>query len=116
MNSTNISKNEQLKESKNINNLKSDYFLIKIIEFLKTKKSLEIMKYNKKLQKRTNISINNYKDYSQLYSSIEIELKIVNRYGKFINILDEEKKYYHIYFDNSIKEMQRNYLEDNEKV
>ena len=34
---------------------------------MKKNKSFEIMKYNKKLQKRLNININDYKDYSQLY-------------------------------------------------
>ena len=34
---------------------------------------------------------------------------------KFINISDEEKEYYHIYFDNSIEEIKRNFLKDNEK-
>ena len=47
MNSGIISKNEQLKESKNIENLKSDFFLIKIIDLIKKNKLLEIMKYNK---------------------------------------------------------------------
>ena len=94
MNSNNISKNEKLKESKIFKNLKSDFFLIKIIDIIKKNKSLEIFKYNKKLQKRLNINIKNYKEYSQLYSSIEIELKLVdNRYGKFINISKEEKEY-----------------------
>ena len=75
------------------------------------------MKYNKKLQKKLNININNYKEYPQLYSSIEIELKLVdNKYDKFINISDKEKEYYHIYFDNSNEEIKRNYLENNEKV
>ena len=41
---------------------------------MKKNKSLEIKKYNKKLQKRLNLSINDYKEY---YQSIEIELKIV---------------------------------------
>ena len=71
------------------------------------------MKYNKKLQKRLNISINEYKEYSE----IEIELKLADgKYGEYINIPDEEKEYYHIYFDNSNKEVIRNYLEKNEKV
>ena len=75
------------------------------------------MKYNKKLQKRLNISINDYKEYSQLYSSIEIELKLVdNKYGKFINISDEDKEYFHIYFGDSNEEIKRNFLEKNEKV
>ena len=71
------------------------------------------MKYNKKLQKRLNININDYREYSE----VEIELKFVyNKYGKFINISNEDKEYYHIYFDNSNKEIKRNYLEENEEV
>ena len=108
---------KQIKSKDYFKNLKSDYFLQKILTYIKRNKPLEIMKHNKKLQKRLNLSINDYKEYSQLYSSIEIELKVnENIYGKFINISDEEKKYYHIYFDNSIKEIKRDYLEDNEKV
>ena len=65
-----IPKNEQKNHFKN---LKSDYILRNIIGLLKTKKSFEIVRYNKKLQKRLDININNYKEYSKLYSSIEIE-------------------------------------------
>ena len=72
MNFRNISKNELLKESKYFEKLKSDFILRKIINIIKRNKSLEIMKYNKKLQKRLHININTYKEYSQLYSSIEI--------------------------------------------
>ena len=80
---------------------------------MKTKKSFEIVRYNKKLQKRLDISINNYKECSK----IEIELKIAdNRYGTFINIPEEEKEYYHIYFDNSNEEIKRGNLEENKKV
>ena len=114
MNSEIISKKEKLKQFKskdNFKKLKSDYFLIKIFDIIKQNKSLNIVKYNKKLQKRLNININDYKKYSELYSSIEIELKLVdNKYDKFINISDEEKEYYHIYFDNSNEEIKRNYL------
>ena len=91
--------------------------MIKTINFIKKNKLLNITKYNKKFQKRLNININNYKEYSQLYTTIEIELKITNnRYGKFINIPENQNEYYHIYFDNSKEEIKRNYLEDNEKV
>ena len=91
--------------------------MIKIFDIIKQNKSLNIVKYNKKLQKRLNLNINDYKEYSELYSSIEIELKLVdNKYDKFINILDEEKEYYHIYFDNSNEEIKRNYLKEKEKV
>ena len=44
---------------------------------MKKSKSLEIMKYNKRLQKRLNLNINNYKEYSQIYTPIEIELKLL---------------------------------------
>ena len=99
--------------------LKSKYILIKIFDLLTKKKSLEIIHYNKKLQKRSDLTINDYKEYFQLliYSSIEIELKLVdNKYEKFINIADKENEYYHIYFDNSNKEIKRNYLNKNENI
>ena len=104
------SKNEQTND---FDNIKSDYFLRKLFDILKENKSLSIIKYNKKLQKRLNISIDNYKECSK----IEIELKLAdNEYGKFVNVTDKEKEYYHIYFDNSNEEIKRNYLEENEKV
>ena len=62
---------------------------------------LKILKINKKIQNRLNISIDDYKECSELYSSIEIKIKPAeNKYGKFINIPDKEKEYYHIYFNN----------------
>ena len=70
MNFRNISKNVQKNE---FEKLRSDYIFKKIISFMKRNKSLVIMKYNKKLQKRLNISINDYKEYSE----IEIELKLL---------------------------------------
>ena len=82
MNSRNISKNEQKNEFKKI---KSDYFLRKLFNILDKNKSLNIMKYNKKLQKRLNININDYRECSK----IEIELKLVQyKFGKykFINL------------------------------
>ena len=78
-------------ESKNIfENVKSNYILKKLFYNLLKKKSLDIIKYNKNIQKRINISIKDYKEYSEIYSSIEIEIKpIKNEYGKFINIVKE---------------------------
>ena len=46
-----------------------------------------MIKYNKNIKNRINININDYKEYSEKYSSIEIYIKPVkNKYGKFINI------------------------------
>ena len=61
--------------------------------------------------KRLEININDYKKYS----SIEIEIKPVNnKYGKFININDNEEIYYHIYFNNNEEEIKRNYINEDE--
>ena len=66
------------------------------------------MKYNKKLQKRLNLDINSYKVYSKILSSIEIELKPADgKYGRFINILEKDKEYFKIYFDDSKEEIKR---------
>ena len=64
-------KNEKIQKEK-LNNLKSNYILKTIFDIMKENKSLEIVKYNKKLQKKLNLSINDYKEYSQIRSSIEI--------------------------------------------
>ena len=108
---------KDIKTNDELKNLKSDYILKKIYYYLKSKKSLEIFKYNKKIQKRLNISINNYKEYSEIYSSIEIELiPIKNSNGKFINIPENQKEYFHIYFDERKDEIKDNVLAYDNKV
>ena len=64
------------------------------------------MKYNKNIKHIIDININDYK----VYSSIEIEIKVNKRDGKFININKEDEEYYHIYFDNNKEEIKNNYL------
>ena len=77
---------------------------------MKTKELLYIAKYNKNIKTRLDININNYIEYSEKYSFIEIEIKIIDDgYSKFINIYGKEK-YYHIYFNNSKEEIKRNYI------
>ena len=97
--------------------IKSNVIIKKIFNHMKRYKSFEIIKYNKACQERLNLSIKDYKEYSQLYTPIEIELNLVdNKYGKFINISYEEKEYFHIYFDNSNEEIKRYLINENEKV
>ena len=99
------SEKNQIKSFFKYVNIKADYFLQKVFDNLEKKKTLEIVKNNKNIKKRINICINDYKEYSDKYSSIEIEIKPVNnKSGKFINIKEEDKKYYHIYFNNNKKE------------
>jgi surface protein len=118
----NNSKDKEMKQTKSnlvLEKIKSDYFLMKLLDIMKKNRMFEIVKYNKKLQKRLNLSINDYKEYFNEYTSIEIELRVKNdRYyeEKFINIPYRNEKHCHIYFDNSSEEIHRNYLEKDEKV
>ena len=84
------------------------------------KRFLQIINYNKAFQKKLKISIKDYEEYCHYYSSVEIELKMVeNKSAEFINLSDmseEEKGHYHIYFDDSKEEIKRNFLKENEKV
>ena len=122
MNSGNFeSKNKirrnQIQSKDKFEGIKSNYFLEKLFNLLDKRKSLNIIKYNKNLKKRINININDYKEFSEKYSSIEIEIKpAINKYGKFINIKDENKIYYHIYFNNNKEEIKRNYINGNEEI
>jgi len=97
-----------------LNNIKSVYILEKIFDNISINKRLGIIQYNKKIQKKLGLSIN---DYAQLHIPIEIEIKpTINKYGKFINIKKDNEKYYHIYFDDKKEEIKRNHLLDKEKV
>ena len=99
-----------------LKNIKNDYFLMKVFNNLQKKNSLEMAKYNEKIKERLNLNINDYKEYCETYSSIEIELIPVNdAFGEFINISEKNSLYYHIYFNNK-EEIKRNYLGKNEKV
>ena len=103
-----MNKLKQNKKSTNLNKIKSNYILKKIFNDIREKYFLEFIKYNKKTQKRLDININDYIKFSQLYSSIEIEIKITKgEYGEFINFEKEDKQYFHIYFNNYEKEIKR---------
>ena len=105
------------REKGNLNKVKSKYILLIIFDHLNGKRVFDFIKYNKNIKKRIGININHYKLISEKYSSIKIEIKLVNnKFGKFININDEDKLYYHIYFDNNEEEIKRNYIKDNENV
>ena len=108
---------KQIKLIDKFENLKGDYFLQKIFNNLEKKKTLEILKNNKNIRKRINININNYKEYSEKYSSIQIEIiPINNKYGKFINIKKEDEIYYHIYFNNKKEEIKTKYINEDEEI
>ena len=98
----------QIKSADKYENIKSDYFLQLLFSYLEKKKLLNIVKYNKNIKKRININNNNYKEYIEKYSSIELEIKPTNfKYCKFINIKKEDEIYYHIYLNNNKEEIKR---------
>ena len=112
-------KNKINKKSNNyLENVKSVYILRKkIFDIIPKNKQLGIIRYNKKLQKKLFFNINDYKEYSQLYISIEIEIKPNNsKYNNFINISEYDKEYYHIYFNDNKEEIKRIYLTEEDKV
>ena len=112
-------KQNQIKLKNIFKNLKSDYFLKTIFNNLNKKKILEVVKYNKIYKQRLNISINDYKEYSELYSSIELEITPYKERKYFYYITDREEKdklYYHIYFDNISEEINRNVLFEHDKI
>ena len=109
-------KKEKSKNKRNIEKIKSKFFFEKIFSYLSKGKSLNILKYNKKYQKILNIKINDYKYYNETFTPIEIEIMpLEDIYGKFINF-NSKQSYFHIYFNDSNKEMKRSYFTEDDKV
>ena len=82
------------------------------------KKKLEIVKYNKKIQTRINLSVIDYKEYSEIFTPIEIEIiPTKDQYGKFININKNDELFYHIYFNDNKEEIKNKYkIDEKDKV
>ena len=101
-----------------LRNLKSDYFIQKFFGYMTERKTLEIIRYNKNIQKRIYISINHYKAFSETKTSIELDIiPMKGKYGKFINIKEEDKRNIHIYFnDNKNKEIKNISLNKDDNV
>jgi hypothetical protein len=66
-------------ESKDkLENIKSKFRLNQIFDCLKRNRFLEIIKYNKMIQKRLDLGLEKYKEYCEIFSSIKIELIPIN--------------------------------------
>ena len=80
-----IEKMNSIKLKNKLINIKSCYIMKKIFDIMPKRIYLEIVKYNINIQKRLNINIDNYKDFSEKYSSIELEIiPIQNKYGNLL--------------------------------
>ena len=96
--------------------LKNKNILKQIFGNLKLNKYLKIVKYNKTIQQHLDLSINDYKDYS---NSLSVELMIIPNkkvLGKFINISEGQESYFHIYFNDSKEEIERISLNKDDNV
>ena len=103
-------KNNQNNISNILKNIKSNYILSKIYDNIQKRKYLEIVKYNTKIQNRLNLSIKDYKEYPEIFSQIVIEIiPCKEKFGKFINIKENDKLYYHIYFNDNKEEIKNQY-------
>ena len=108
---------KQVKSKNILDNIKSKYIFMNIVNILQKKKLLKFIQYNKKIQNKFSIDINDYKEYSEIFTPIEIEIiPVKNKFGDFINIYKNNGKYYHIYFNDERKEVKRNYLKQGDKV
>ena len=67
---------------------------------------LNIVKYNKKIQNLLNLDVKDYEEYCK------IEIEIIpcnNKYGRYINIEENQKFFYHIYFNDNEEEIKNKY-------
>ena len=120
MESSNNASKENNKENKSdkinpiIEKIKSRYILSKIYDNMTKKKKLQIVKYNKRIQNRLNLDVKDYKEYSEI--KIEI-IPTKDKYGKFIDIKENDKLFYHIYFNDNNEEIKNKYkINEEDKV
>ena len=97
-------------------NFKNKYLLKQLFNYLQKEKLLNIIRYNKEIQNRLEININDYIKCSK------IEIEIILWEGKkyppfyFINVNKEDEPYFHFYFDDNEKEIKKHTLNDEDKV
>ena len=115
----NVEKNQlNLTDKKcNIHKVKSKYIVKHLFNYLKKDRAYNIIKYNKNLQDKLEISLKDYQICSEKFTTIKISIKLAqNKYGTFINILNHHESFYHIYFNNSIKETKKYHRDKNERI
>ena len=93
----------------NINKIKSKYILKHIFDKIGKKRCLQIVRYNKMIQSKLDVNINNYKEFGQIeIEIIPIETRYKIYYNNFINIINEENKpHFHIFFNDDKKEISK---------
>ena len=95
-----------------LNSIKSNYILKKIFENVEKNLYLRLLKNNKNLQTKLDLSIDTYKEY---YDQIEIDIipKEKNLEEKNIFMTKSEVLDYKVYFNSSFEDAKRNYFTNN---
>ena len=97
-----------------INGIKSIIILKRIFSNLTETALMKLIIYNKNIQTKLNMSINDYINFYK-QTIIEIIPKNENKKIYFIN-REGGKKYYHIFFNDSKEEVDRNYIQAHENI
>ena len=86
--------------------IKSKYILKKILGNLEKIKMMSLIQYNKLCQRIMDIKT---KDYQKEYYKIELEIiPSENKFGKFINVNDNHRRYFNFYFNGKKESIKSN--------
>ena len=96
-----------------LNKIRSKYVAQIIFRHLREDFVLKLVKYNIAMQKRLNISIQDYKEYKNIVLEI-IPIIDVAMTNVFINLKKEDINNVRIYFDDKL--VNSNYFEENERI
>ena len=97
--------------------VKSPQILKLLTNYIEPKNALNLIKYNKLLQKRLNLSIKDYKSFINIILEIiPVEPEKLKREKNYFINLTKEIKYYDIYFDDNIQDKNRIYFTKNDKI
>ena len=106
---------KEAKEELLLNKVKSNYILKRIFGNVTRTKFFNVIRYNKKIQKKLEKDLEDYRK-----EHLKIELEIVpggNNFAYFISyIKDTNESYYHIYINDNKEELKRNYYIKNDKA
>ena len=109
-------KKQKLKLKKDkciLNNINSKYILEIMFNNLARNKTLKILKLNKNIKDRLEITNNDYIQYSQIIIEITPARNI---FGKFINIPTDQEQYFYIFFDNNKERIKNNFITSKDKI
>ena len=99
--------------------INSKYIIQKIFKYIDLKRVLELARYNKVIKNKLEVT---KKNYENIFNQIKIEIVPKdnlefneNEPNIFINFLGP-KNYYHIFFEDNDEEIDRNYIQQGDKI